>query len=130
MGFFSSLFGGSQKMDRREYNAKVDQIIRNDFGIVPQSSVDSRFPGALAYLELIDAAYYDNGSPEQAALRVLIPFFSGLHKSGVEKDRSDANILFEKIKKNMHSYLARGVLSQYKFDGYSALIKKHTGHVV
>jgi len=127
MGLFGSLFGGKTRINRSEYNAKVSQIIKDDFGITPDSLVDPRFPGVLAYLELIDEIYYNDGSPEQAALRVMIPLFGGLRKSQLEKDRSDAVLLFEKIKKHVRLYLSSGAISQQVFDGYSAVLKKHTG---
>lgn len=127
MGFFDSLFGGKNRMDRDEYNDKVGQLIRDDFGFHPNSRVDPRFPGVLAYLELLDDVYYIDGPPEQAALRVMLPFFSGLRKSELGKDQSDANLLFEKIKRNMHLYFSHGAISQDIFDQYSAILKKHTG---
>lgn len=130
MSFLSSLFGGSARMDRNAYNAKVSQIIQNDFGITPDSRVDPRFPGVLAYLEHIDRVYHSNGQPEQAALQIMIMLFSGLRKSESAKDHTDADVLFEKIRKNMRLYLSSGAMSQEMYDGFCAVIKKHTGRVV
>ena len=127
MGLFSFLFGGKKRINRGEYNAKVSQIIKDDFGITPDSRVDPRFPGVLAYLGFIDEIYYNDGSPEQAALHLMLPLFGGLRKSQLEKDRSDAALLFEKIKKQARLYLSNGAISQRVLDGYSAVLKKYTG---
>ena len=129
MGLWGSLFGSS-RMNRNEYNAKVSQIIVEDYGVTPDSRVEPRFPGVMAYLEQIDYAYHENASPEQAALRIMVMLFSGYKKSQSEKDSLDGDVLFGRIRANMRQYLADGVIHKEMYDTYAKAIKKHTGCII
>ena len=115
---------------RKKYNQQVDAILTKDFQIEIDQSKNSKFPGILKYLEMIDEVWDDKGSAEAAAVRVVIPYYGGLVKNGTNADRKDAEVLFVRIQNLMTLYRVKGAIEKERIDYYSKIFQKHTGKLL
>jgi len=93
MGLFGNLFGSGKTA---QFNKTVDTIIRDDYGVEIDSTVNSKFPGIIKYRAMTDEVKYDNASPEAAALCVLIPYYGGIVKSDSPAVQAEACELIDK----------------------------------
>lgn len=80
--------------NRRRFNGDVDVKLNNEYQIPTRENPD--FPGALAYLELLDIAWRARMNSDEAALYIAILLFSGLTKSA---RYDDAWAILQRIRK-------------------------------
>ena len=93
----STMFGFR---NRKKYNGTVDTKLNNEYGIKTQGN--SNFPGALAYLELIDGPFNNGYTEDECALGIATLYLSGAIKRGLH-DESGA------IESRMHQVVPFGI---------------------
>ncbi len=73
--------------NRKKWNGGVDTIVTRDLGI--QTRGNEKFPGVLAYLELLDTAYSVKMNEREAALYIGVLYFSGLFRNNFWREAED-----------------------------------------
>ena len=64
--------------NRKKYNGSVDTKLNNEYGI--QTQGNSNFPGAIAYLGLIDAPFNNGVTEDECALQIATLYLCGTFK--------------------------------------------------
>lgn len=64
--------------NRKNYNGSVDTKLNNEYGIRTQGN--SNFPGAIAYLGLIDAPFNNGSTEDECALQIATLYLCGAFK--------------------------------------------------
>ena len=89
-------FGRVDGLNKREYRERVKNLLENRIGIDTNSASNIFFPGALAFLELIDHGWNAKRPPEDNALYIGIAYWRGCVKFGgqalIEAKRIDEDL--------------------------------------
>lgn len=109
-------FGG-----RRKFNGTVDTKLNNEYQIDTNNLKNPKFPGSLRYLEMIDLAWSQKLSADEAALYIAVLYFSGILRKG---HVAEANALRERIQSIGAFCLPRGMISQEWWDKFSSEVEK------
>ena len=112
---------------RKKYNQQVDDILTKKLQIEVDQTKNPNFPGILKYLEMIDEVWHSKGSAEAAAIRVAMPYYSGLIKNGTDADHKEAQILGPRFRNLMTLYRVQRAIDQERLDYYAKIFFKHTG---
>ena len=104
---------------RNKYNGAVDTKLNNEYQIVTQGNPG--FPGALAYLELIDNAWNAKMSEDEAALYIATLYYCGTVKEGLH---AEAGPLLSRIHTIVQLGLPKGRISQARWDKLSGAIQQ------
>ena len=102
---------------RKRYNAAIDIKLSLEYQIVTKGN--SKFPGAIAYLKLIDNAWQTKMSEDEGALYIAVLYYSGLLKKGAH---SEAEPLFTRIVSIAGFGLPKGMISQERWDKFKEAI--------
>jgi len=108
-------FGNS----RKKYNGAVDQKLNNAYQILTRGN--PLFPGALAYLELIDNAWNSKMTEDEGALYIAMLYYCGLIKGGFN---ADASSLLSRIESVVDYCLPRNLISQARWAVFKQEIDK------
>lgn len=76
---------GLRKVDglnRREWNARVRDLLERKIGIETDSLKNPYFPAILAFGQLLDQGWYQKCCPEDNALYIALAYWSGCAKDG------------------------------------------------
>ncbi|BBA36985.1 putative uncharacterized protein [Methylocaldum marinum] len=104
---------------RKKYNGTVDTKLNNEYQIATRDN--PRFPGALAYLELIDNAWKAKMSEDEGALYIATLYYCGLIKHGFHPESSS---LHSRIQSIVALGLSKGLISQERWAKFSGAIQK------
>lgn len=72
--------------NRKRYNGTVDTKLNNEYGIATRGN--SNFPGALAYLGLIDTPFNNRLTEDECALQIATLYLCGTIKHGLHSETS------------------------------------------
>jgi len=103
---------------RKQYNGAVDAKINKEYRIDTQNSPG--FPGALAYLGLIDKAWSGKMSEDEAALYIATLYCCGLVRNGSRAEAADLN---SRISSIGPFGVSKGLVSQERWERFSAAIR-------
>jgi len=104
--------------NRKKYNGTVDTKLNNEYQINTQKEP---FPGPLAFLKLLDAAWAANMNEDEAAMYVASLYFCGLLKAGHEQS---AENLYDRIHHVGEFGLSKGMISRERYEGLFEAINK------
>jgi hypothetical protein len=99
------MFGLGRK--RKLYNGAVDTKLNNEYQIATRDN--SKFPGSLYYLQLIDNAWGANMSEDEAALYIATLYYDGIVKQG---HLTEASALHGRIQSIVKFGRAKGLISE------------------
>ena len=86
MGLGDLLFG-----KRKQFNGRVDFILKENFKIDTNSNTNPDFPGILAYLRLIDYGWNNKCGAEETAAHIGIGLFLGMREKRKFRTIEDMN---------------------------------------
>lgn len=112
--------------NRKKYNGVIDTKLNNEYQI--QTRENPKFPGALAYLELIDIAWAAKMTEDEGALYIAALYYCGILKEGYQ---SEAEALLPRIHSVVEFGLPKGMISKARWSKFSAAINdaKHEADV-
>lgn len=70
-------FGKVQGLNRREWNARVKNLLENRLGINTDNSVNPMFPSIITFGSLLDEGWYQKVAPEDNAIYIALRYWSG-----------------------------------------------------
>ena len=70
--------------NRKKYNGSVDTKINNEYGIKTRGN--SNFPGAIAYLGMIDAPFNNVSTEDECALQIVTLYLCGAIKHNLHSE--------------------------------------------
>lgn len=70
--------------NRKKYNGTVDTKLNNEYGIRTQGNPN--FPGALAYLRMIDTPFNSGYTEDECALQIATLYLCGTMKHGLHDE--------------------------------------------
>ena len=93
--------------NRKKYNGAVDLKLNNEYQI--QTKNNDKFPGMLAYLELIDNARKAKMNEDEAAMYIATLYYCGIAKNGYLEE---AEVLLERIQSIAMFCLPKNMISE------------------
>jgi hypothetical protein len=106
--------------NRKKYNGQVDLKLNNEYQIVTRRAENSLFPGAFAYLELIDQAWNSQMNEDEAAMFIATLYFSGLCKNG---STIEATLLLPRIIRIAEFNVPKNIISDERGERFSGAIR-------
>ena len=105
--------------NRKKYNGAVDIKLNNEYQVATRGNPS--FPGALAYLELIDNAWNAKMSEDEAALYIATLYYCGILKQG---QHAAANALYGRIQSIASFGVPKGMISQARWAKFAGAIQQ------
>lgn len=105
--------------NRKQYNGTVDEKLTSAYGIATRDN--PRFPGVLAYLGLIDQAWENKFTEEEAAMFIATLYYSGLRREG---HHQDARALAPRLSATGQADFAAGKIGMQRLAAFMAAIEK------
>ncbi|QLF20638.1 hypothetical protein [Pseudomonas aeruginosa] len=109
--------------NRKKFNGNVDQLLTSKYKIVTRDN--PRFPGVLAYLEMLDQAWNAKFTDDEAAMFVATLYYSGLMKNGFY---DEAGALEGRLENIGASGFATGKIGMQRLGSFRDHIKKANEH--
>jgi hypothetical protein len=111
------MFGPSDR--RKKYNSTVNGLIREAYQIAIQDN--PKFPGILAYLKLIDTAWYGKWTAEKAAFYIAVVYYEGLVRHGYWDEATSLRTQIYNTASIGHS---RGLIAQKTWEGFMSEVDR------
>jgi hypothetical protein len=111
MGLGDSLLG-----KRKQYNGRVDSILKDKLKIDTNHESDPRFPGVLSYLNLIDKGWHSKFSAEETATMISCGLFLGMKNNKLFKSASEENYLRRNIIRFVQINYEKGNIKQDMYE--------------
>lgn len=104
---------------RKKFNGAIDTKLNNEYQIATRNN--HNFPGALAYLELIDNAWNAKMSEDEGALYIATLYYCGLLQNGLQEKAAQ---LFARIQSVVEFGVPRGMISPLRWSKFSETIQQ------
>lgn len=105
--------------NRRKYNGAVDEKLNHEYQIVTRDN--QNFPGAHAYLELIDSAWTSKMSEDEGAIYIATLHCCGLLRNHIY---DEAKYLYLRILHTGIDGVSRGVISKVRWEKFSSALNQ------
>ena len=105
--------------NRKKYNASVDSKLNNEYQIRTQNN--SKFPGILKYLEIIDVSWNNNASEDECALQIGTLYLCGLFRYTLFEE---ARVLAPRMDQIGPYGVQRGLIRQEVWEKCIAQVEK------
>lgn len=109
--------------NRKKFNGNVDHLLTSAYKIVTRDN--PRFPGVLAYLEMLDQAWNAKFTDEEAAMFVATLYYSGLIQNGFY---DEAQPLESRLEHLGATGFASGKIGMQRLSSFKAHIQKANEH--
>lgn len=107
--------------NRKKYNGSIDAKLTGEYKIVTDGDRNSKFPGVIKYLEMIDQAWNAKFTEEEAAMFIATLYYSGLKQNG---HHEDAHQLAKKLSSVGQSDYASGKIGMQRLQSFMTHIEK------